>query len=105
MWFKEIQAKNLKDKASISQYRYEASLMMFVLMTYLFFVFFFLIASGYFREMFEPFLTPSYILMLQSIAIFAYFYGMKKFSKKIYAYVFIGLVFAFVIASFVILFI
>lgn len=105
MWFQEDFKKNLDNKKSIQQYRYEAARMVFIMMSYVFFIIFFLVASGYYADVLAQFLVPSYIILILTIPLYGYFYGIVNFDSKHMVYILFSLTLLFSLASFAILFI
>ena len=83
MWIKESIKKSFEDDKIKLLYRYEASKMVFLFVSLLFFISFFLAWAWYHRDFFIYIFSFLYILVLFNLNIFIYLYCKNKFYWKI----------------------
>lgn len=82
MSFKNTFLKNLKEKKYIESSRLEGSKWVFICISFLFFLSFFMVGSGYYREELFSVLGPLYILTLVSLNLYIYFLLQKHLLQK-----------------------
>ena len=82
MSIKEIIETELNDKEQMLELRYHSSKIVFILMTLIYFVSLFLYWAWLFTNFFNTSLNTLYILMISSLAIFAFFFTMFKYKEK-----------------------
>lgn len=74
MWFKEVLKKDFFDSENKLILRYKAAKIILVVSILLFFISFFFVWAGYYREFFSNYLSITYVLVVISIEIYLYFY-------------------------------
>jgi hypothetical protein len=94
MSFKDSVKKDFTNKDKINKLRYKSSKLIFVLVSLLFFLAFFLYWAGLFQPIIPQIVSILYILLIISLFIFVYFWGISIFKTKInwvYKYILIAI--------------
>ncbi|MDD3145031.1 MAG: hypothetical protein PHV23_02870 [Candidatus Gracilibacteria bacterium] len=86
MGFKEVLKKDFFESENKIILRYKAAKIILVISILLFFISFFFVGAGYYREFFSNYLSITYVLFVTSIEIYLYFYFRKSFVSRLNAF-------------------
>ncbi len=78
MWIKNNIKKDFSDKKTLCKARYDSARFVFVITSFLFFVWFFFVSAWFYNEIFEKILSSLYIFLIISFDILVYLFLSNK---------------------------